>query len=240
MASSAENPQPIVLPELVQTEFELAAADLFVQTGEQGLAHPQLVLEGEEDAFTHSYKDGVLHVKENMQNGSIFEFGTRGSRFYASIPSSVNRIRIVGGSVSINGVEITGDGVSVGSAAPRRASLLLPAGISVSHDIDTMSGDIELAALSARVVYVASKSGSILVRNTEAGDINLKTMSGAIDLEAVRSSAPVRAESMSGSIAVGQSVAPSWRLKTMSGNVTARSTEGRVDASTMSGRTRVY
>jgi len=238
---SAENPRtPIELPELTSTRFGLAFADVQVTAGGTELVHPQLVLEGEDDAFEHSFIDGRLNVRENSQSGTIVTQIGRGRGFSSVvIGNSFEGVVISGGSIRVNGMDINvGDSASV-STARRRASLLLPQGHPASHDIDTKSGDVELEGLTARLLKIASQSGDIALRSSEVEAITLKTMSGDVEIEDTKSPTSVSASAMSGDIDVSGSEAPSWRLSTMSGDINVKTTKGEVDASSMSGRTRI-
>lgn len=238
---SAENPRtPIELPELTSTRFGLASADVRVTTGGAELVHPQLVLEGEDDAFEHSFTDGRLNVRENSQGGTVITQVGRGRGFSSVvIGGSFEGVVISGGSIRVNGMDISaGDSASI-STARRRASLLLPEGHPASHDIDSQAGDVELEGLTARILKVATQSGDIALRGSQAEAVTLKTMSGDIEIEDTKSPSSVSANAMSGDIDVIGSEAPSWRLSTMSGDVKVKATQGEVDASSMSGRTRI-
>ncbi len=235
---------PIELPELTSTSFGMNMADVNVGVGDPELVHPMLTLEGEQDAFTHTFEDGRLDVREKDQGGTtVTNIGGRGGSFSTIVSGggSVGNIVIGGGTVRINGVEVTSsDSITIGSDARRRASLLLPPNHpAASHNVDTLAGNVELDNVTASVLRIASQSGDIAVRAAVADNIELKTISGDVDVEETKSPNSVSAKSMSGDIDVSNSEAPSWRLSTMSGNVKVKSTTGEVDASSMSGRTRV-
>lgn len=240
---SVENPRmPIELPELTSTQFGVTMADVSVSTGGADLMHPQLTLEGEDDAFQHTFVDGMLDVREKDSGANVVisNRGRGGSYSSISIGGISGGLIIGGGSVRINGVEISGtDNISIGSAAHRRAALLLPPNHAASHRIDTASGDVELDTLTAKVIRIASKSGDIVVRSSQVDNLTLKTMSGDVEIEDTQSPNDVSAETMSGDVDVSGSHAPSWRLSTMSGDVKVKATTGTVDASSKSGRTRI-
>lgn len=239
---AAESPKsPIELPGLVTSRLGLLSADVQVGTGSPDLVHPQLLLEGGDDAFEHSFRDGRLNLDEKSDgNGNVTVVSTGGGQSSVFIGGgNFSGIIVSGGSVRVNGREVFGDSESIVSAARRRASLLLPPGHLASHDIDSAAGDIELEGLTARVLKVASQSGDIAVRGVTTESVTLNTMSGDVEIEDTRSETPVSAKTMSGDIDVSGSEAPSWRLNTMSGDVKVRSTSGEVDAKSMSGRTRV-
>jgi hypothetical protein len=237
---SVENSHSTIeLPELTSTNFDLASADVQIATGEASLVYPQLTLEGEDDAFEHSFEKGCLTVDEKPTSGTVVTNIVGGRVSGSVVIGSFNNVSISGGSIRVNGMDIQiGDSASY-SSARRRALLLLPQGYSASHHIDTMSGDIDLEGLTARVLRVYSKSGDIALRISEVQTVILKTMSGDLEIEDTKSLNPVAATSMSGDIDVLGGEAPSWQLSTMSGDVTVKGTMGKVDASTMSGRTRV-
>jgi hypothetical protein len=239
---SAENPRlPIELPELTSTRFGLASADVQVTTGGSELVHPQLVFEGEDDAFEHSFTDGRLNVRENSQGGTVVNRIGSGRGFSSVIIGNGNfdGVVISGGSIRVNGMDISvGDSASI-STARRRASLLLPQGHPASHDIDTKAGDVELEGLTARILKIATQSGDIALRGSQVEAVTLKTMSGDVEIEDTKSPSSVSATTMSGDVDVSGSEAPSWRLSTMSGDVKVKTTKGEVDASSMSGRTRI-
>ena len=62
--SEQSRPQPIELRGLTQSQINTIAADIRVETGSPDLLHPQLHLKGSDDAFTHSFVDGRLQLRE--------------------------------------------------------------------------------------------------------------------------------------------------------------------------------
>lgn len=244
--SEQSRPQPIELQGLTQSQIDTVAADVEVKTGNPDLLHPELHLEGDKDAFTHSFENGRLSLKENTDDSTTVISGANFGIVNARGRTVVGGMVISGGSIHVGGGDVfvsPGTRVTIGSdiqgAARRRASLLLPQSHEASHDISTTAGDVELEALTARVLKIASKSGDIALQGAEAEVVTLKTMSGDVELDDVNAKTPVSAETMSGDVDVRNGSAPSWRLRTMSGDVTVRGAKGEVEASTMSGRTRV-
>jgi hypothetical protein len=239
--------QPIELPGLTQSQIDTVAADVEVKAGAPDLTHPQLHLEGDKDAFTHSFENGRLSLKENVDSSTTVISGSginvvSGRRIISGATIS----SISGGSIQISGGDIfvgPGTTINIGGdiqgAARRRASLLLPPEHKADHDVSTISGDIELESLTAKVLKVASRSGNLALQGARADVVTLKTVSGDVELNEVAATNPVSAESVSGDVDVRGGSAPSWRLRTISGNVTARGAQGEVDTSTVSGRTRV-
>ena len=255
MSVELEKSQPIDLPGLKSSAIDTLSADVRVGQTEPGAEHPQLLLEGDEGAFDHTFENGHLTVNEGggdditvRGNGSTVIIGGGGS----SVSVNGRNVRagnvIVGSNITMrNGVMRVsgGEGTSVvigddiEDSARRRALLLLPEGHEASHDISTQSGDVDLDKLTARVLKVASQSGGLALEGVSAEKADLETMSGNIDMAEVTSPAPIRAKTMSGNVDMQGGSAPSWNVETMSGNIRAKSVEGELDTSTMSGRTRV-
>lgn len=236
-------PQPIDLPGLQASQINTVGADVHVGAAPAGVEHPQLVLEGGEDAFSHTFEDGRLTLREQNQHGVTTSIGGGGNVHVFGGQYASN---IITGSVTISGDQIhLGPGASViiggdiQASARRRASLLLPAGHEASHDISTTGGDVELDGLTARVMKLASKGGDLSLRNTVADSVALKTMGSDVSLTDVVSTSRVSAGSMGGDIRVTGGEAPAWDLKTMGGDVTASGVTGNVNAKSMGGSTRI-
>jgi hypothetical protein len=230
----------INLPELTLSRFGMLSADVHVSTGDADLVHPQLTLEGDEDAFDHSFNDGRLNVREKADHGTIVTHVGASGRSVVIGNGNFNGVVVSGGSVRVDGVDIlVGGGSASVHSARRRASLILPPGHPASYDIDTKSGDVDLESLTARALKVATMSGDIALRGSEVSTVMLNSMSGDVEVEDTKSETSVSVKTMSGDIDVTDSEAPSWRLTTMSGDIKAKATKGEVDASSMSGRTRV-
>ena len=239
-------PQPIELLGLTQSQIDTVAADVEVKTGSPDLLHPQLHLEGGDDAFTHSFENGRLSLRENKDDSTTVMLGGNFGIINTNGRTVVGGMVISGGSIHIGDGDVfvdRGTRVFIGDdfqgAARRRASLLLPKDHEASHDVSTAAGDVELEALTARVLKVVSKSGDIALQGAKVDVATFKTMSGDVELGDVTSQTPVSAETMTGDVDVRGGAAPSWRLRTMSGDVSVRGATGEIEASSMSGRTRI-
>lgn len=232
----------IELQNLVATDFDLSSADVVLAISAPGIQHPQLVLEGAEDAFEHSYTNGRLVVSERDNaadtSGGII-MGNRGIVF-GNGGLQVNHF--VGNNVHIGGGVFFGNGaaVTVGGEARRKALLRIPEDHTIiDHTFKTVSGNASLEAVSAQKLHVSSISGNIALRGAQVEMADFRTVSGIIRLADVCAIHPVTLQSVSGGIDIAGGSAPAWNLTTISGRITARGAQGPVDASSVSGRVRV-
>lgn len=232
-------PTIINLPGLEQTELQTIAGDVTIIQAESRLTIPQLILEGEEDAFEHEYSAGRLQVNENGNNSISISNVSRGGVNIRG--GSFSNVVISGGSsIIIGGVDVTNSIViQGGNPQPRRLKLLLPADQIASHDVGTVSGDVEIEAISSRRLIVGTTSGDIAVRKVLADTGDIRTISGDVDLEDSRFTNPVRIKTTSGDISVDRSHAPSWLAKTISGDIRGSANTGEWDTKTVSGKTKL-
>ncbi len=260
MSEKPQDVQTVDLPGLKSSEIDLMSADVRIGQAESGTEHPQLLLEGGSDAFKHSFNDGHLTVQEGGESditidgdSTVVISGVDKSR----INIQGGRIRAGGvvigsnissrGSVQIGNVQVSSGkdgtrvvlGGDINESARQRATLLLPEGHMASHNISTQSGDIDLENLTARILKIATQSGDLALQSVGVESISAETQGGDVDMEGVKSSSTVKAKTMAGNVTLRDSSAPAWNLETMSGNIRAKSVEGELDTSTMSGRTRV-
>lgn len=223
--------EPIDLPALTATEFKVMGADVEISAGGLDLVYPQLILEGTEKAFKHSFVQGRLRVTEvgNVIDSSQ-SVTLNGGRSRVHISGS----HISGSSVIVNGVNIfAGQGTQ---EPPRKASLILPPEHPAAHQIETQSGDVKLELLNASRLNVATMSGDIALSSAHVETVWLKTMSGDIEIEDLESESQPTLNTMSGDVEITGSEALGWTVSTMSGNVKTRGVKGEVQASSMSGR----
>ena len=86
---------------------------------------------------------------------------------------------------------------------------------------------------------IVTTSGDIAIRNSQTDLLSLKSVSGDVEVDDTKSTSSVNVKAVSGDIDISGSDAPSWRLTTVSGDIKVKTTKGEVDASSVSGRTKV-
>jgi hypothetical protein len=252
MTAETSHQLPIELPGLIDSRVDLFSGDFFIGTGRSDSANSQLILEGDEDAFEHTFNNGKLTLNEKSSgDGNITLISGGGS-------SSIFIGNVTGSSIIVNGRDVlAGDRTNI-SGTPRKATLLLPTGHQGSHYIKTISGDVELESLvakelrivttsgdidieglTARELKIVSTSGEIAINGAQSESIEMKTTSGDIDIDEMKSQKGVSAKTISGNVDLTDSEAPSWELGTVSGNIKVKATQGKVNAKSVSGRVKI-
>ncbi len=232
--------EPIELPGLVSLRLNLISADLHIATDSHDLANPQLTLEGDDEAFKYSYRDGRFTLNENSGSSHNITFiPAGGSRSLFKGGGDFSNVVLPGGAIRINGKEIISPSPGITMSTRRRALLFLPTSYAASHDINSMNGGVELDSLSAKSLSITSLAGSIAVLNSTIDSIIIKTVSGNVKIAGTKSRADVFANTMSGNIEISDSDAPAWRLNTELGSIATANTIGKIDTNSAIGRTQV-
>jgi hypothetical protein len=183
--------QPIPLPELSQTHFDLGAASLQITAGLEG-THPLLDLGPNPDAFTYVYDDGRLHVEETQSGTHILsvysgEHGSGRTTQVTHIGSIVAENIVFGNkTVSYDGTVVFSEGATVirmESGERLSVHLTVPEGHEISsHSARTQSGSMEVHGVSAVEMKLSSLSGDMVMTDVNARNIAIQTLAGKVRL----------------------------------------------------------
>jgi hypothetical protein len=234
---------PVNLPNLTATNFNVAAADISI-TADPEQTVPMLSFTGQEDAFSHEFTEGSLFVQENAdrQPSGSFVSGDIHGPVVIGYGGIYNADVVAGRNITYSDDDLyMGNGNSYGEArttaeSSRKASLILPTHHPILHHIiETVSGDVTVDGTIARQVGVGTASGNVEIHETTTASMHVRTASGDTDIDHTSATGGVRIDSASGDVDIKDSAASEWNIVTASGDIKTRGVVGSINPHTASG-----